>query len=68
MLFKQKTHSVLEPCMRQKIILVARCFFNVKGFNETTVEDVTNLLCISLETFKLYFHSKDDLLEAVWSE
>lgn len=53
---------------RYEIIELARYFFQIKGFDETTLDDITGELCISRDDFNLYFRSKDDLLEAIWSE
>jgi AcrR family transcriptional regulator len=53
---------------RYKIKELARYFFQIKGFDETTLDDITGELSITMEDFNLYFRSKDDLLEEIWSE
>lgn len=42
--------------------------FQSKGFENTSVTDLTDKLQIKEQTFYEYFQSMDHLLEVVWSE
>ncbi len=54
--------------LRCQIIKTARQLFQVQGYDYTTFEDITEHLKIKERQILNFFHSKDDLLEAVWSE
>lgn len=58
-----------EPTvLRQKIMEAARYLFGQQGFDHTTLQDITERLNLCESVFAMHFVSKDDLLEAVWSE
>jgi len=46
----------------------ARVLFWSQGFKNTSVTDLVEYLQIEEHVFFIYFHSMDELLEAVWSE
>ena len=50
----------------EAIMQVARQFFIVKGFEMTTVDDITATLGISSDCFYDYFSSTDEILELLW--
>jgi AcrR family transcriptional regulator len=50
---------------REKIIKVSLNLFMNKGFNETTIDEITKLANISKGSFYTYFKSKEDLLEKI---
>ncbi len=54
--------------MRPQIMETARHLFQTKGYDITTFKDITDLLKIKEQLVLKFFRSKDDLLEAVWSE
>ncbi|KJR97460.1 MAG: hypothetical protein VR65_24120 [Desulfobulbaceae bacterium BRH_c16a] len=54
--------------IRRKIMETARFLFRQQGFDQTTIRDITEQLGLSETVITGYFSSKDDLLEAVWSE
>ena len=53
---------------RKEIIKTGRTLFRTKGFDNTSVQDVLDILNISEQVFLRFFCSLDDLLEVVWSE
>jgi AcrR family transcriptional regulator len=53
---------------RRNILETARFLFRQQGFDRTTLKDITEKLEVSESVITMYFASKDDLLEAVWSE
>lgn len=54
--------------LRYRIIETACELFQSKGFDNTTVTDLLEVLQIEEQIFYSYFRSKDQLLEVVWSE
>jgi AcrR family transcriptional regulator len=46
----------------------ARFLFQRQGFDQTTLKDIADSLKLSEAVIAGYFASKDDLLEAIWSE
>ena len=50
---------------RQEIVATARSLFQVKEYENTTMQDVMDQLSIAKGTIYHYFKSKDELLEAV---
>lgn len=54
--------------IRRNIMETARFLFRQQGFDQTTIRDITDRLGLSETVITDYFSSKDDLLEAVWSE
>lgn len=54
--------------LRRDIMETARFLFRQQGFEQTTLQDITARLEVSETAVYAYFSSKDDLLEAVWSE
>jgi AcrR family transcriptional regulator len=46
----------------------ARFLFQEQGYDQTTLKDIADRLNQSETTIADYFASKDDLLEAIWSE
>lgn len=50
---------------REKIINVSLNLFLNKGFNETTIDEITKLANISKGSFYTYFKSKEELLEKI---
>jgi AcrR family transcriptional regulator len=50
---------------REEIIMAAREFFQTKGYEKTTMQDLIEKLCIAKGTIYHYFSSKKELLEAV---
>jgi AcrR family transcriptional regulator len=53
---------------RQNIMEAARFLFQLQGFDQTTLKDIADRLKLSEASIAGYFASKDDLLEAIWSE
>lgn len=53
---------------RQKIMETARFLFQLQGFDQTNLQDIADRLNLSEASIAVYFSSKDDLLEAIWSE
>ena len=53
--------------LEEQVIRTARQFFNTKGFDYTTITDITVQLDISTDQFHEHFESLDELLEIVWS-
>ena len=62
----RQLHDTLT--IRQTLIEAGRSSFTRKGFEGTTIHDVTKLVDIEERVFFSYFESLDDLLEAIWSE
>lgn len=54
--------------MRGAIVRTAKYLFDMKGYDNTSLDEVCEHLQIQEKVFYLFFRSKDDLLEAVWSE
>lgn len=54
--------------MRGAILRTAKYLFDMKGYDDTSLDEVCKYLQIQEQVFYLFFRSKDDLLEAVWSE
>jgi len=50
---------------RKEFIAAARELFMEKGFNQTSVSDITNKVGVSHGTFFYYFKSKNDIIEVV---
>ncbi|QVK20740.1 TetR/AcrR family transcriptional regulator [Mycoplasmatota bacterium] len=50
---------------RFEIIHSAKMLFETKGYNETTVEDITIEAGVAKGTFYYYFKSKEDIIEAI---
>lgn len=53
---------------RKNILETARSLFKQQGFDQTSLRDITDRLALTEKDIAAYFVSKDDLLEAVWSE
>jgi AcrR family transcriptional regulator len=53
---------------RRNILETARSLFKQRGFDQTSLRDITDRLALTETDIAAYFGSKDDLLEAVWSE
>ncbi len=53
---------------RQNIMETARFLFQRQGFDQTSLNDIGDRLNLSETIIALYFDSKDDLLDAIWSE
>lgn len=53
---------------RHWIKQTARSLFKSRGYDSTTLEDIAVKSNISVKDIAIYFQSKDELLEAVWSE
>ena len=54
--------------LRDQIMATARQLFHAQGYDHTTLEDISKQLKINDHEVCNVFRSKDDLLEAVWSE
>lgn len=55
-----------EPEERKKeIILTAKKFFQEKGYNKTTISDITNYMNVAKGTFYYYFKSKEEVIEEI---
>jgi AcrR family transcriptional regulator len=50
---------------RMELILAAEALFKEKGFEATSVSDITDKVGVSHGTFFYYFESKNDILKAV---
>ena len=50
---------------REKILKVSLKLFMEKGFNQTSIEEITKLVGISKGSFYTYFKSKEELLESI---
>ena len=50
-----------------QIMDTAQLFFLSKGFDHTTVEDITEFLNISEVQFLYFFPSLDEILELLWA-
>jgi len=50
---------------RERILEVSLKLFMEKGFNQTSIEEITKLAGISKGSFYTYFKSKEDLLENI---
>ncbi len=61
-------NSAQQHNLRPQIMETARHLFQTKGYDNTTFKDITDLLRIKEQLVLKFFRSKDDLLEAVWSE
>ena len=59
---KNKNHASCE------IKEAARFLFKTKGYDATTLNDVAKAINIPEDMVTVVFGSKDNLLEAVWSE
>lgn len=57
-----------EMVLRKQIMETARFLFQRQGFDRTTLQDISARLDLSEITVAAYFPSRDELLEAVWSE
>ncbi len=57
-----------ELAVYQQIKEAGRRLFNSQGYENTTIFDVIAKLQMREHEFYLYFKSKDELLEAIWSE
>lgn len=53
---------------KDKIVEEALKLFLEKGFNETSVDEITKGASISKGSFYTYFKSKDELLETIVKE
>ena len=54
--------------LRDDILKVGRKLFQSQGYDNTTLEDIVQELQIQEQHLRELFQSKDDLLEAIWSE
>jgi len=54
--------------LRHEIVAAARALFADKGYDHTTLSDITERLKVKEQAIYEFFRSKDDLLEAVWAE
>lgn len=50
---------------RLEIIITARELFNNKGYEQTSVDDITNHMGVAKGTYYYYFESKKDVLKAI---
>lgn len=50
------------------ILETAKYFFDTKGFDHTSIRDITEYLGIQEELLFNHFKSLDDMLEVIWSE
>ncbi len=50
------------------ILQAAKYFFDTKGFDQTTCQDITGHIGISDIELLLCFDSLDEILEVIWSE
>ena len=57
-----------ELAVYQQIKEAGSRLFDAQGYENTSVSDVIAKLQIREHEFYLYFKSKDELLEAIWSE
>jgi len=51
----------------EKIFTTAETLFQTQGFDNTTVNDITNVLNITDSLFYYYFESVDEILELLWA-
>lgn len=58
----------ISSTLKREIIETARSLFNAKGFDQTTVSDITQQLNINDRMIFYHFASLDEILEVVWSE
>ena len=58
----------IEVNVRERIKETAQALFRLKGFDNTTANDLIEELQMSEQLFRRHFQSMDELLEAVWSE
>jgi AcrR family transcriptional regulator len=71
---QRKRRDITEMTMtdsettRRNIMETARFLFQEQGYDQTTLKDIADRLNQSETTIAGYFASKDDLLEAIWSE
>jgi AcrR family transcriptional regulator len=49
---------------REDLVVVACRLFTERGYEETSVDDIVDVVCVSKRTFFRYFQSKDDVLVA----
>jgi AcrR family transcriptional regulator len=49
---------------REQLVVAGCDLFMERGYEETSVEDIVDVVCISKRTFFRYFQSKDDVLVA----
>ena len=54
--------------IRQQIKETARLLFNNRGYDVIELRDIAFAVNVSEDIIKTLFLSKDDLLEAIWSE
>ena len=54
--------------IRQQIKEAARLLFNNRGYDAIELRDIASAVNVSEDIIKSIFLSKDELLEAVWSE
>lgn len=54
--------------LRRQILRTAKTLFDLYGYERTSLVQVGEQLKVTEQVVLLFFRSKDDLLEAVWSE
>ena len=54
--------------IRQQIKAAARLLFNNRGYDAIELRDIAFVVNVSEDIIKTLFLSKDELLEAIWSE
>ena len=64
---KMNNQIQAQKNLELRVIHTARTLFNVKGFDETTIGDITLHLNISTDQFYQHFDSLDEILEILWS-
>lgn len=52
----------------EKIVATAEMLFQKRGFENTTIKDVTTCLRIPESLFFHYFSSTDEILELLWND
>lgn len=65
---KLSSRGYNELAVYQQIKEAGSRLFDSQGYGNTTISDVIAKLKMREHEFYLYFKSKDELLEAIWSE
>ena len=61
------TQLAVNQALYWQIMQTAQVFFRSRGYDQTTVEDITAFLNISETQFSYFFHSLDEILELLWA-
>lgn len=61
------TQLAVNQDLYYQIMQTAQFLFRSKGFDNTTVEDITSFLNIQDSQFLYFFDSLDEVLELLWA-